>query len=33
MPVVNWFLATLVVMVLCTIAIAAPFLVGLLGAA
>lgn len=33
MPVVNWFLATLVVMVLCTIAIAAPFAFALLAAA
>ena len=32
MPAVNWFGATLVVLLLCGIAIATPFMLGMIGA-
>lgn len=32
MPTINWFFATTLVLLLCSAAIAAPFLIGLLGA-
>jgi hypothetical protein len=33
MPAINWFLATMLVLLACGLAIAAPFLLGLWGAA